>query len=102
MMKVRNQGTFVVNIGGAKVIAPLSVVDVDENMPGVAKLIERGVHVPASDESLSPAPPVVDAPVPETVADLKAALDGLGVEYPDTARKADLQALYAEATAAKG
>ncbi|CAB3713097.1 hypothetical protein CEY09_30475 [Achromobacter marplatensis] len=36
---------------------------------------------------------------PKTVAELKAALDGLDVPYPDGALKADLQALYDQATA---
>ncbi len=36
---------------------------------------------------------------PKTVADLKAALDALGVPYPEGALKADLQSLYDQATA---
>lgn len=35
---------------------------------------------------------------PKTVAELKAALDGLGIEHPEGALKADLQALYEAAT----
>ncbi|KLT73258.1 hypothetical protein PL75_03260 [Neisseria arctica] len=36
-------------------------------------------------------------PVPKTVEELKAALVELGVEVPDGAKKAELQALYADA-----
>lgn len=35
---------------------------------------------------------------PDTVAELKEALEQLGVDIPDGAKKADLQKLYAEST----
>ena len=36
-----------------------------------------------------------------TVKELKGALDGLGIEYPSTAKKADLEALYESSLSAE-
>ncbi|MBB2918327.1 HeH/LEM domain-containing protein [Cupriavidus alkaliphilus] len=86
-MKVKNTAAFVVTIGGTQVIAPLAVDEVDEENRGIQTLIKRGVLVEVDGEGGG-------AQEPQTVAELKQALDALGIEYPDGAKKADLQELY--------
>lgn len=91
MMKVKNTAACVVSIGGATIIAPLGVGEVDPDHSGVQRLLARGIltEVPSGDRA--------DGPAPETVADLKDALMARGIEFPEHARKPELQALYDQA-----
>ncbi|KUE88890.1 hypothetical protein ASL20_09705 [Cupriavidus necator] len=91
-MKVKNTAAFVVTIGGVLVIAPLAVAEVNEEHRGVQVLIRRGVLAPVADADGDTG--AGGEPGPQTVAELKQALDALQVEYPENAKKADLQALY--------
>lgn len=85
-MKVRNKEAFVVTIAGKIVIPPLAVRDVPEKSKGVDVLIKRGVLEQVGESEAGDEP--------RTVAELKEALTAMGVEYPDDAKKPDLQALY--------
>ena len=63
------------------------------NMRQVVAL-ETPVDAPAPEPEPAPEAQVQDPPAEDrTVDELKAALDVAGVEYPSTARKADLQEL---------
>lgn len=86
-MKVRNKEAFVVTIAGKIVIPPLAVREVPEKSKGVDVLIKRGVLEQMGDGEAA-------GDEPRTVAELKEALAAMGVEYPDDAKKPDLQALY--------
>jgi hypothetical protein len=95
-MKVKNTAVFVVTIGGTQVIAPLAKAEVDGENRGIQTLLSRGVLVPADDAD-DAADGGDEQGAPQTVADLKQALDAAGIEYPKHASKADLQALYDQA-----
>lgn len=95
-MKVKNTAAFVVTIGGTQVIAPLATAEVDGENRGIRTLLCRGVLVPVDDAG--------DAGhggdgqgEPQTVADLKQALEAAGIEHPKNASKTDLKALYDQA-----
>lgn len=92
-MKVENTEAFVVVIGGTLVIPPLGRAEVDGDHPCIAQLIRSGVLAAVEGGEVQEA---ADQG-PQTVAELRQALDELKVEYPDNARKQDLQALYEQA-----
>ncbi|WP_066733553.1 HeH/LEM domain-containing protein [Cupriavidus sp. D384] len=88
MIKVKNTAACVVSIGGAVIIPPLGVGEVDPEHSGVQRLLARGVLLgaPTGDDP--------DGVVPETVVELKEALMARGIDFPENARKSELQALY--------
>lgn len=105
MITVQNTATFVVNIRGTLSIPPLGRAEVDENLRGVADLIERGTLVPVKgkaakggDSGAGTGGEGGDKPISAT--ELKAKLDALGVRYRGNASAQALQALYDEAVAA--
>ncbi|WP_029046238.1 HeH/LEM domain-containing protein [Cupriavidus sp. amp6] len=95
-MKVKNTAAFVVTIGGTQVIAPLATAEVYGENRGIQTLLSRGVLVP-TDDAGDAGDGGDENGAPQTVADLKQALDAAGIEYPKHASKAELQALYGQA-----
>lgn len=60
----------------------------------------NGVGIDAHEADVTPEPEVEPDPYEHlSVAELKAELDDIGVDYPSSAKKAELQALLAEAEA---
>lgn len=96
-MKVKNTAAFVVTIGGTQVIAPLAKADVDGENRGIQTLISRGVLVPVQDGEDFGDGSGDGQGEPQTVAELKHALDAARIEYPKNASKAELQTLYDQA-----
>lgn len=100
MAIVKNVSTHVVSIRGTTIIPPLGSADIDLKTPGVPALLKRGVL-----EAVPDAPSDGEGEggsgegdgVPGTVAELKAALTELGIDFPEHAKKAELQALFDQA-----
>lgn len=82
-VKVNSEGLPLTAAGSAP------AMDLSTAQQRIAEL-ERQLGVSPGGEA------VADAADTRNVADLKAALDAGKVEYPDTAKKADLQALAAQ------
>lgn len=93
MANVKNVSTHVVSIRGTTIIPPLGSADIDLKTPGVSALLKRGVLEEVPDAPLQEHGGEGDGS-PATVAELKAALTELGIDFPDNAKKADLQALF--------
>lgn len=94
MIYVKNVKPSVVVLNGGVVIAPLEVVQVDENDSGVKQLLENGQFVEASANEI---PTVVEAQPVEidsmTVAELKEYLKAKGVAFDANAKKDELLTL---------
>ncbi|MCG5259747.1 hypothetical protein EM868_09300 [Cupriavidus gilardii] len=93
MALVKNVSPGVVSIRGTTIIPPLRTADIDLDIPGVDRLIKRGVL-----ERVEEPEAAVDEP--RTVAELKDWLTAHGIEVPEGAKKPDLEALYEQAKAA--
>mgnify|MGYP000909350193 CR=1 FL=1 len=98
MIYVKNVKPSVVVLNGSIVVAPLDVVQVDENDNGVKRLLENGQFVEASANEI---PTVVEAQPVEiesmTVADLKEYLKAKGVQFDANSKKDELLTLVKEA-----
>lgn len=98
MIYVKNVKPSVVVLNGSIVVAPLDVVQVDENDSGVKQLLENGQFVEASANEI---PTVVEAQPVEiesmTVAELKEYLKAKGVAFDANSKKDELLKLAQEA-----
>lgn len=98
MIYVKNVKPSVVVLNGSIVVAPLDVVQVDENDNGVKRLLENGQLVEATSNEI----PTTVEEQPEdlgsmTVAELKEYLKAKGVQYDANAKKDELLTLAKEA-----
>jgi hypothetical protein len=97
MIYVKNVKPSVVVLNGSIVVAPLDVVQVDENDNGVKRLLENGQLVEATSNEI----PTTVEEQPEvggmTVAELKEYLKAKGVQFDANAKKDELLTLAKEA-----
>lgn len=97
MIYVKNVKPSVVVLNGSIVVAPLDVVQVNENDNGVKRLLESGQLVEATSNEI----PTTVEEQPEvggmTVAELKEYLKAKGVQFDANAKKDELLTLAKEA-----